>query len=514
MTCPPRLVLPRSRFHHPGELLEAHYRRQVEGDPHRQAIWTRAHSLTHGELLQATADLQRSVRARAPLLQPGRICGIHCGNSVENLVLGLALLFEGIPQVLIATHATEAEAAALTERCDIGLIATDRPRPPGPGMVRLGRLAGGIELWGREGFPREEPVFPDRSDDLDALLDRTVALSLTSGTTTGVPGVHRAPFFHSLAALQQPAWPAVERTLMTFKLQFGASRGWAMRILLEGGTVCAVREEEAAELPAIAGESGAGAYCASPATLSRLIEQRAERIFPSSLVFMTGSDRVSAGLRKRFHERFGPRLWVLYASSQSGPLSRLAPERLLEEDGEGIGHPLPGVTFTLDPSGLGEGAEDSLGEVVVRKQWVVRLSLPERGEIDLVRTQEDFRPRDLLRRWPDGSYSFAGRANDVFLFRSVLVSPHEIENLLEGDPAVLEVVGFGAHSSTYGAVPMAAVILRPGWDADLEIPRLRRLCQQAMGFRSPKAVLAVAEIPRGPTGKPLRRQLAETHSLS
>lgn len=510
---PAPLLLPRTGFRQPGELLQAHYHSRIGPDPGREALWMSDLRLSHAELGQRIADLQAAIAAAPPLRQPGGIWGIHCGNSLDHLALGLALLFEGIPQVLLPTHASPAELAGSIDRCGIAMIATDRALPPALGLERLAPLGQGIDLWGSaQALGAENP--PHRaSDDLEILLDRTAGLGLTSGTTTGVPSVHRSTFFQGLATLQQPAWPPVGRMLMTFRLQFGASRGWAMRVLLEGGTICGVREGEADRLAHLAGDAAADGYCANPPTLQRLVEERADRHFPTDLVFMSGSDRVAAGLRRRFHERFGARLWVVYASSQSGPLSRLPPERLLEHDGESIGLPLPGVSFDLSPVSGGAG-DPQAGEVVVQKCWKVRLQHPQGGPLLVERHQKDFRPGDLLRQWPDGSYSFAGRANDVFLFRSVLVSPHEIENILEGDASVAEVVGFGAPSSRYGAVPMAVVVLKASFDQERELPRLRRLCRQAMGYRAPKALMAVEKIPRGPSGKPLRRVLAERYALS
>jgi voltage-gated potassium channel Kch len=108
-----------------------------------------------------------------------------------------------------------------------------------------------------------------------------------------------------------------------------------------------------------------------------------------------------------------------------------------------------------------------------------------------------------------------GRADLV-----VAVTDHDEVNLiaalglLGASAAVLEVVAFGAPSSVYGAVPMAALRLRPDMDAVQELPRLRRLCQDAMGYRAPKALIPVEEIPRGASGKPLRRELARRHALA
>lgn len=314
--------------------------------------------------------------------------------------------------------------------------------------------------------------------------------------------------------LQHPEWPPSRRMLFSFRLQFGASRSWALRILLEGGTLCCVRLPERPRNPELAGLLEADMMAVNPPYMEEMLGQGLEGRFPSALQFVTGTDRVPLGLRRRFRERFGERLWIALANSRLGPLTLLPPEQLLAHDGESIGVPLPHVRFQFDPGTDSRWQAEGLGEAVVSKTLRVCLQHPEHGAIDLEQTLEDHRPGDLLRLWPDGQLSFAGRANDVFLFRSLLVCPHEIENLLADDAAVAEVVAFGAPSSVYGAVPMAALVLAPGADPGQELPRLRRLCQRAIGVKAPKALIPVQTIPRGPTGKPLRRELARLHALS
>jgi acyl-coenzyme A synthetase/AMP-(fatty) acid ligase len=129
---------------------------------------------------------------------------------------------------------------------------------------------------------------------------------------------------------------------------------------------------------------------------------------------------------------------------------------------------------------------------------------------------ENFQPGDLLARSPTGALIFAGRSNDVFLFRSLLISPFEIEQVLSQRPEVLECLAFGAPSPSHGAVPMAAVVLRSHRDGEataLLVESLRRACQVQLGVRSPKKIVVLHDLPRGATGKPLRRVLAEAHAM-
>ena len=522
------LPLPSGPLPTAGWMLRELYRLRVEDHPRRDALRFSDHAISHAELLERLDHWQERVQdalTRIGCLGRDWQWGVCGGDTVDNLLLAISQFFAGRPLLLLPLHASEQEWASLVERAGVGAVFTDRPLPAALGMERRTVLEGAWEIWTLQGgqasaapeSPLDSLSLPgswDGAEQARSILDQVAGIALSSGTTTGVPAIQTSSCFEALAMLQHPEWPPSRRMLFTFRMQFGASRSWALRTLLEGATLCCVRVAERPELPELAGRFEADTLPVNPVYLEEMLAQRLEERFPASLAFVTGTDRVPAGLRRRFHGRFGPRLTIALANSRLGPLTQLPPDQLLAHDGESVGFPLPNVRFGFDADAAPEWQAQGIGEAVVAKTLRVRLQHPEHGLIDLEQILEAMRPGDLLRRWPDGQLSFAGRANDVFLFRTVLVSPHEIEDLLAEDPAVREVVAFGAPSSVYGAVPMAALCLRAGLDPDQELPRLRRLCQDAMGYRAPKALIPLEAIPRGPSGKPLRRELARLHALS
>ena len=522
---PPALPLPPGPIPPAAWMLRELYRLRVVADPGREALRFSGHTVTHGELLPQIdrwQELVAAAAARCDCSDPVLIWAIHGGDTIDNLLLGLSQVFSGRALLLLPLHATEAEQATLVRRAGVGVVLSDRPLPPSMGLHRRTTVAQGWEIWASlAGSAKPAWQAPDRllsqadvAQEARVRLERAAGLALSSGTTTGVPAIQRSSFLEWLAMQQHPEWPPSRRMLMSFRLQFGASRAWASRILLEGATLCCVRVSERQDLPELAGLLEADTLSVNPPYIETMLAERLERRFPASLAFVTGTDRVPGGLRRRFHGRFGARLTIALANSRLGPLTLLPADQLLAHDGESVGVPLANVRFHFDPEAAPDWQALGIGEVVVAKTWRVRLLHPEHGPIDIEHTVEDSRPGDLLRQWPDGLLSFLSRANDDFLFRSVLISPQEIEDVLAEDPAVLEVVAFGAPSSIYGAVPMAALRLRPDMDAVQELPRLRRLCQDAMGYRAPKALIPVEEIPRGASGKPLRRELARRHALA
>lgn len=518
-------------------MLRELYRQRTLADPGREAIRFRDQVISHGELLQRLEHWCARIEAvhTAAAGPEGRLLWAgYGGDTVEHLLLGIACFLSLRPLLLLPLHASEEELLTLVGQAGVGAVLSDRPLPPAFGMEERGPVEGEWRLWARPsrspaveamvavpGACSGAPVMPGAASETRApselarrLLDQTAGLAMSSGTTTGVPTITPSAAFDSLAMLQHPEWPLSRRMLFSFRMQFAASRSWALRILMEGGTLCCVRVEERPQIPELAGALEADTFSLNPAFLEEMLLQRLETRFPASLQFLTGTDRVPVGLRRRFRERFGERLTIALANSRLGPLTLLPPDQLLAHDGEAVGYPLANVRFAFDPHTDPRWQAEGLGEAVVSKTLQVSLHHPEHGAIDLERTEAENRPGDLLRRWPDGLLSFGGRSNDVFLFRSLLVCPLQIENLLAEDGAVEEVVAFGASSSVYGAVPMAALRLRQGVDPEQVLPRLKRLAQAALGVRAPKALIPMEEIPRGASGKPLRRELARLHALT
>jgi acyl-CoA synthetase (AMP-forming)/AMP-acid ligase II len=516
-------------------MLRELHRLRVQADPEREALRFRDGALSHRALLQRLdhgRHVLQQAAARIGCDHPDLVWASYGGDSVEHLLLILSGFLGERPLLLLPLHASGEEVASLATRAGVHVLVSDRPPPPELGMACRTALEGDWALWtptaappapSPDAFLGATPVPVDATGGEGARqawarLDRVVGLSMSSGTTTGVPTIHRATAFDALAQLQHPEWPLSQRMLFSFRLQFAASRSWALRLLMEGHTLCCARVEERSTLPELAGQLEADTMSVNPAYLGEMIDGRLDQRFPSSLQFLTGTDRVPAGLRRRFRDRFGERLVISLANSRLGPLTRLPADQLLAHDGESIGCPLANVRIDFDADTDPRWRAEGLGEAVVHKSWRVHLQHPDHGPITLERTETEARPGDLLRRWPDGQVSFGGRANDVFLFRSLLVSPLEIENLLAEDNAVEEVVAFGAPSSVYGAVPMAVLRLRPNPSPvpspAREVERLRRLCQDALGIKAPKALIPVETIPRGPSGKPLRRELARQYALT
>lgn len=92
------------------------------------------------------------------------------------------------------------------------------------------------------------------------------------------------------------------------------------------------------------------------------------------------------------------------------------------------------------------------------------------------------------------------------------VWPREVEEALSAHSAVLEVGVTGVPHQLRGEVPKAWVVLRPG--AQASPSELRSYCRDRLApYKVPAEVAIVAELPKSPVGKVLRRKLRELDSL-
>jgi acyl-CoA synthetase (AMP-forming)/AMP-acid ligase II len=419
------------------------------------------------------------------------VVGIALPNGIENLVLGVALALEGITQAILPLTASSTEQATLSRRFGLthrmGVASPDGPEA----WVGLGNSAQELNCWHWSG-PEHQPSQAPEEDRHDHLL----LLGTTSGTSSGRPGLvmrHARTLQSQVRAERWSPYNLLQRPLLTPELQHWSARYFKLRHLLRGGSFV-VRHPEQTPADSPLPEDCDGTT-AAPGSLRRLLARGDLLHYPSDFLLISGSDRVPMELRRAVAQAGSVRLGITYATSQTGPLTWLPPEALLEE-ADSVGWLLPDVT--MEP--LDGGSRCEQRGLIFSEALITTPSIR-------------LNPGDLLGRSASGQVIFGGRANDTFLFNSVLISPLELEDVLMQHPGLRDCVVFGATSERFGGVPMAAIIPHALWQAEVLIQELDQLCRAALGPRRPRRYILTEAIPKGATGKTLRRELSTLHSL-
>ena len=180
-----------------------------------------------------------------------------------------------------------------------------------------------------------------------------------------------------------------------------------------------------------------------------------------------------------------------------------------------VGRPAGPEIAVMDESGAWLSPGQS-GEVVIRGENVTAgyEGAPEADQSAF--TDGWFRTGDLGYLDAEGYLFLTGRLKEIINRGGEKISPYEVENVLLEHPSVREAVAFAVPDGRLGEELGAAVSLKDG--SALDPRRLREYAGERLtAFKVPAVIRVVADIPKGPTGKPRRIGLAATlgiHSMT
>ena len=115
---------------------------------------------------------------------------------------------------------------------------------------------------------------------------------------------------------------------------------------------------------------------------------------------------------------------------------------------------------------------------------------------------------DLGSMDEDGFVFVTGRLKELIVKGGENIAPSEIDEALYKHPAVLEAAAVGIPDEHYGEEILACVVIKPG--VSLTEQELYRHCLKHLGkYKTPRKILLVSELPKGPSGKIQRLKCRE-----
>jgi long-chain acyl-CoA synthetase len=153
--------------------------------------------------------------------------------------------------------------------------------------------------------------------------------------------------------------------------------------------------------------------------------------------------------------------------------------------------------------------DDTPGEIVIRGPMVTPGYYKNEAATRSAFSPDGwFRTGDIGIRDADGFFFITGRIKELIIKGGENIAPREIDEVLLRHPAVLDAAAVGVPDRHYGQEIMACVIRREGQACTEE--ELKAFCLQHLGrYKTPKSILFVNELPRGPSGKVQRLKLVE-----
>jgi long-chain acyl-CoA synthetase len=277
-----------------------------------------------------------------------------------------------------------------------------------------------------------------------------------------------------------------------------------------GSTVILIpRFDARATLAAIADER-ATVFAGVPTMYSTLLEQaRRDTVHASSLrVCVSGGAALPVEVLRSFEEKFGCIILEGYGLSETSPVASFNHPGRERKPGS-IGTPIDGVEFRLIDD---EGKDaDNIGEIAIRGHNIMKGYWQRPAETEAAFVDGWFLTGDIGRVDDDGYYYIVDRKKDLIIRGGYNVYPREVEEVLYEHPAVREAAVVGVPHQSLGEEIGAAVVLTGGASAAPE--ELRDFVKQRIAaYKYPRHVWLVDELPKGPTGKILRREIVPPQS--
>ncbi|MFD1813990.1 long-chain-fatty-acid--CoA ligase [Rhodococcus gannanensis] len=220
---------------------------------------------------------------------------------------------------------------------------------------------------------------------------------------------------------------------------------------------------------------------------------------------VSGGSALPVEVLGAFEEAYNAPILEGYGLSETSPVAAFNHADRERKAGS-VGQPIDGVELKLIDAEWNEVPDGEDGEIAISGHNVMKgyFGNPE-ATASAIRDGW-FRTGDIGRRDEDGYYYIVDRAKDMIIRGGYNIYPREIEEVLYAHPAVGSVAVVGVPHETHGEEVAAVVIPKPG--RTLTEDEVREFAKERVAaYKYPRVVRIVSELPLGPTGKILKREI-------
>lgn len=460
------------------------------------------------------AELRGRVRSLMALLtehtvKPGDVVAVALANVGAYVALEIAIPALGAVIMPLAPGLGAHEVTSALDRAAASLVITEEPDGLVDQTARRVACVREVLTCPLEGANPGRAPEPFETSPQDI-----VQIALTSGTT-GPPKL--AGLSAELKQLTFEGFTArlgiteSDRVLPLSPITQGAGemflyslRRAATLVMLGPGRF---RAEAALEL---VGSSETTVIGGVPTMLSRMLDCEAIERADFSRVRLTAvaGSPLAPELARRWEERTGAPVASFYGAMDIGQLAVPSPEDPPEKRWHTVGRPHERAEWAIidpgsaEPVGPGDDGEICMRGPLVQQRYYDQGTGPfaddgwaHFGDLGFVDE--------------DGYVHITGRLKDTIIRAGNNINPYEVEDILRRHPAVAEIAVVGRPDADLGERAVAFVVPRAGQRVELEA-LTRFLDEQGLArYKWPEELQMLDELPLGPSGKVLRRELRE-----
>ncbi|UIP58191.1 class I adenylate-forming enzyme family protein [Agromyces marinus] len=485
--------------------------------PDAVAVDDRGVALTYRGLDERAARLAATFR-EAGYAIGDRVATIT-GNSADHVVLFFACAKAGLVLVPLSWRLSPRELAEQLEIADPVLLLVEDEFAT-LARATLARVARRIPVaaLGAHGVEQRVPHPGARTETPETRTevrdDDVLLIVFTSGTTSRPKGamLTHANCFWTNLSLSKTIQIAEHDVVLAVMPQFHVG-GWNIQPLLawwSGATVVLERTFDPGRVLRLVAERRITTMMGVPANYLFLAQHPdfAHTDLSSLGHAVVGGAPMPPALLRTWHAR-GVALTQGYGLTEASPNVLCLPDREARERVGSAGVAYAHVDVRVADPATGEllaGAAE--GELLVAGPGVFPGYFRDPEATAAALRDGWLHTGDLVRRDADGHFTIVDRLSDVYISGGEGVSPAEVESVLIAHPAVADVAVVGVPDERWGEAGSAWVVLRPG--AITDAAELAEFARGSLaGYKVPRDIRFIDEIPRSTAAKTLRRVLAE-----
>lgn len=356
--------------------------------------------------------------------------------------------------------------------------------------------------------------------------DDLAELFYTSGTTANPKGVmmtHRNLYLHALQAIA--AHSNRDHHVQLHAISLFHVNGWGAphTVTCAGGRHVMIKKFDPAEVLRLVEQERVTHFSMVPTMAVSLVNHPDLAHYDlTSLEYIgLGGAASPPDLIREIEQKIGCRAYSGYGLTETTPqltfsfikdhLKGLSDEERWQRQAM-TGYAMPGIEMSIvDEDGNHlprDGA--SVGEIVVRADSVMAgyWKLPE--ETERVIREGWFHTGDMALVDQEGYYLIVDRKKDIIISGGENISSIEVEKAIYAHPSVMECAVIAVPDDRWGEVPNALVVVKP--DQSLTVEELTAHCRTLLpGFKMPKSIEFFDSLPKGGTGKILKKELRERY---
>jgi long-chain acyl-CoA synthetase len=484
--------------------------------PDKLALASRYGKRSFVELNGRVNQLARLLRARH--IGAGDAIAVVSRNRPEFVEAYYAAMRVGVRVTPVNWHLTGEEAGYVIDNCeakavvyDAGLgTAEDAAHHAANCSLRLavgGAVGGFVELdEALNEFARTDIEDPQRGS----------SMLYTSGTTGRPKGVYRRelPVQSSNSQQKLTGDPESDRNLCTGPAYHAAPFAFNVVSPLNAGVGVVMMDKWDAEETLRLIEEYGITHTHMVATMFHRLLQLPDKVRSgydlSSLKFVIhGAAPCPVHVKRAIIEWFGPIVFEYYAATEGGNNFLIDSESWLKKPGSVGRSPEPENTRILDDAGV-EVAQGETGSIYFRAPTVGRFEYFKAQEKTADTYRGDwFTLGDMGYLDEDGYLYLNGRSAETIISGGVNIYPQEVDAELLKHPDVLDVCTIGVPNEEWGEEVKSVVQLGPGAGASAELAEtiMAFARDRLPGFKCPRSVDFVDDLPRLPSGKIQRRHV-------